>query len=85
MPGDRETDKESQLGLPLSDSVCGHFSRHLHLWLQASLLTEAGAHGDTCVQGHLVTTCVTGEHAPGLGLLQTKQPVETPQDSTIRQ
>lgn len=43
MPGDRETDEESQPGLPLSEN-CAAVSRQLYLWLAAPRPTVAGGH-----------------------------------------
>jgi hypothetical protein len=60
MPWDRETDKELWPGLPLLEGLCGFFSWHLHLWLQAPLPMVAGG----CVMpGHRnfgVATCCYG-------------------------
>lgn len=62
MPGDRETDEESQPGLPLSEN-CVTVSRQLYLWLLVPLPTVAGGHHGISTQGQVVATYVTREHA----------------------
>lgn len=62
MPGDRETDEESQPGLPLSEN-CAAVSRQLYLWLPAPRPTVAGGHRGISTQGRVVATYVTREHA----------------------
>lgn len=59
MPGDRETDEESQAGLPLSE-YCVAVSRQLYLWLPAPGLTVAGGHRGISTQGHVVATMSYG-------------------------